>query len=97
MTPAERIERLLTDGSPITPADFPPQHDGKRFQVRRSGNEWQVYGVGVLHVCMCSDVRLANMVADALEAAADQNGSCESGSACDPTSGAACGVKAGSA
>lgn len=71
MTPAERIEQLLTDGSPITPADFPPQHDGRRFHVQRCGNEWQVYGVGVLHVCLCPDVRRANMVADALEAAAD--------------------------
>ncbi len=67
---AERIEQLLTDGSPITPADFPPQHDGKRFHVRWFGREYQVYGIGVLHVCLCPDARRANMVADALEMAA---------------------------
>lgn len=50
-------------------ADYPPQHDGKRFHVRELGSEWQVYGYGLLHVCMCDNREVADMISEALEAA----------------------------
>jgi hypothetical protein len=70
MSGSKRIEQLLTDGSPITSADFPPQADGRRFQVRVLNGGWQVYGLGLIHVCCCTTEGMADMVADALEAAA---------------------------
>jgi len=69
---SERLEKTITDGGQFTAADFPPhvRGDGKRFHVRILGNGWQVYGLGLIHVCLCDDGRMANMVAKALEAAA---------------------------
>ncbi len=64
---SDRLERLIIDGGPITPADFPPQHNGQRFQVRVLNGRWQVYGLGLVHVCLCATEPLANMVAEALE------------------------------
>jgi len=67
---AERLEKIITDGGSFTAADWAPYPDGKRFHVRSLNGGWQVYGLGLLHVCECSDGRMANMVANALEAAA---------------------------
>jgi len=73
---SERLEKTIIDGGQFTAADFPPhvRGDGNRFHVRILGNGWQVYGLGLIHVCLCSDVRMANMVADALAAAAAPTG-----------------------
>ena len=51
----------------MTPTDFARQHDGRRFQVRVLGKEWQVYGHGMEHIASCSRPECADMVADALE------------------------------
>jgi len=69
---SERLEQTIIDGGQFTAADFPPhvRGDGKRFHVRILGNGWQVYGLGLIYVCLCEDGRMANMIADALEAAA---------------------------
>ena len=45
--------------------------DGKRFHVRMFCQEWQVYGVGLQHICMCMTMEMADMIADALEAQAE--------------------------
>ena len=57
----------------MKPSDFPrfERGDGKRFHVRIFCQEWQVYGQGLIHVAMCMTEGMANMVADALEAAAE--------------------------
>lgn len=57
------------------PSDYEPHRgDGKRFHVREynpgSGRCYQVYGVGLDHICDCLDDELAKMVAAALEAEA---------------------------
>lgn len=64
---AERLEKAITDGMQFTASDFPPHPDGRRFHVREFGREWQVHGLGLAHVCMCSSVRMADIVAEALE------------------------------
>jgi hypothetical protein len=56
------------------PCDYPKQADGKRFQVRRLGSEYQVYGHGLEHVAICVTAELAEMVADSLELAAEIQG-----------------------
>jgi hypothetical protein len=57
----------------MKPSDFPrfERGDNKRFHVRQWGKEWQVYGTALIHVAMCDSGAMANMVADALEAAAE--------------------------
>lgn len=69
---SDRLEIAISEGRQFTAADFPPHvgSDGKRFHVRILGNGWQVYGLGLIHVCLCEDGRMANMVAAALEQAA---------------------------
>lgn len=67
---SKRLEKTIGDGGQFTAADFPPQGNGKRFHVRILGGGWQVYGLGLIHVCECHGERYANMIADALEAAA---------------------------
>lgn len=53
------------------PSQFEPHADGKRFHVRTcSGGLFRVCGMGLGHVCECTDARMAEMVADALEALA---------------------------
>lgn len=50
------------------PADFQPHPDGKRFHVRTyNGGMYQVYARDLEHVCDCTRVEMADMVADALE------------------------------
>lgn len=56
------------------PCDYPKQADGIRFQVRKLGNEYQVYAHAVEHVAMCVTSELAEMVADSLELAAEIQG-----------------------
>lgn len=48
---------------------FPPQHDGRRFQVRVLNGGWQVYAAGLEHICECTRAEFADMIADALEGA----------------------------
>lgn len=68
----DRLESKICEGGTFTAADFPKHvgSDGKRFHVRILGRVWQVYGLGLIHVCECSDGRMANMVSAALELAA---------------------------
>lgn len=61
------LEKLITSGTPIKPSDFPPQHNGERFRVRELGNEWQVYGIGVVNVCTCTSKSMAEMIQKSLE------------------------------
>lgn len=53
------------------PATFKRHRDGKRFHVRCLNGEMQVFGVALEHVAMCPDLPRANMVAAALELAAE--------------------------
>ena len=57
------------------PRDYEPfrRGDGRRFHVRvhDAAREWQVYGLGLLHICFCNTEEKANMVADALEEVAN--------------------------
>ncbi len=47
--------------------------DNRRFHVRvYNGGKYQVYGVGLHHVCECEVVEVADMIADTLEAAAER-------------------------
>lgn len=71
---AERLEKAITDGMQFTASDFPPHPDGRRFHVGEFGREWQVHGLGLAHVCMCSSVRMADMVAEALEKLSREQG-----------------------
>ena len=71
MSELDRLERLIIDGGPITPSDFPRQHNGQRFQVRVLGSLWQVYGLGMVHVCLCETEPMASMVAESLEESAE--------------------------
>jgi len=47
--------------------------DGKRFHVRVLSyrGSWQVYGMGIEHICECTDSDKADMIADALEFVGD--------------------------
>jgi len=45
--------------------------DGKRFHVRVLSGRWQVYAMGVEHICECDNSDKADMIAEALEAQAD--------------------------
>jgi len=45
--------------------------DGKRFHVRIHGQLWEVYGLGLDHICMCTSMEMADMIAAALEALAE--------------------------
>ena len=54
----------------IKPSDFPRPRmgDKRRFRARTyNGGKYQVYGSGLLHICECETVEMADMVADALE------------------------------
>ena len=57
----------------MKPSDFPrfERGDNKRFHVRQFCQDWQVYGQGLIHVCMCYSQGMANMIGDALEAVAE--------------------------
>ena len=68
------LEQAITTGAEFIASDFEPHPDGKRFHVREFGTEWQVYGRGLIHVCCCTNVRMADMVAAALEDAACRPG-----------------------
>ena len=68
------LEQAIATGAEFKPSDFEPHRDGKRFHVREFGTEHQVYGRGLVHVCMCTNVRMADMVAAALEDAACRPG-----------------------
>jgi hypothetical protein len=47
--------------------------DNRRFHCRvYNGDKWQVYGLGLDHVCECDSDPIALMIAEALEAMADQ-------------------------
>jgi hypothetical protein len=64
-TPVQRIG--------IRPCDYKPHHmgDGRRFHVREyNGGKYQVYGIGLEHICECERGEMADMIADALEAVA---------------------------
>lgn len=42
--------------------------DGKRFHVRTyDRGKWQVYGVGLDHICDCQNEEIANRIAYVLE------------------------------
>lgn len=45
---------------------------GLRFHVRTLNGQWQVYGVGLEHVCMCLTLEHANEIAAAIEEAAQR-------------------------
>ena len=75
----------------IRPRDYAPHRmgDGKRFHIRTyNGGKYQVYGVGLEHICECDRCDLAVMIADALEAVAKKctcpvlDGVLVTGSAC---------------
>lgn len=56
------------------PKEYEPfrMGDGKRFHVRTyNGGKWQVYGYGLDHICECDVRSNAEMVANALEQAAN--------------------------
>lgn len=57
----------------MKPSDFErhTRGDGKRFHARTINGKFQVYGFSLVHVCECVDKAAAQMVCDALEAAAD--------------------------
>lgn len=64
------VKRLV-----IRPRDYEPHcmGDCKRFHVREyNGGKYQVYGVGLDHICDCERGELADMIADALEAVANK-------------------------
>lgn len=77
---AGRLEKTISDGGVFTAADFPQVADGRRFTVSPHGTKnWEVSGTCIrdwlptpyqIHVCLCRDERMANMIADALHAAA---------------------------
>jgi hypothetical protein len=49
--------------------------DNRRFHVRTyNGGKWQVYGLGLEHICECDRESMARMVAEALERAAEKGG-----------------------
>lgn len=54
-------------------SDFEPhtRGDGRRFHVRAFNHHWQVYGLGLQHVCLCETADAAEMIAEALEVKAD--------------------------
>lgn len=46
--------------------------DGKRFHAREyNGGLYQVYAVGLEHVCECTTCEMADMICEALETVAD--------------------------
>lgn len=49
--------------------DYPRNcyNDNKRFNYREIGKEFQVYGLGLKHVCICNMEETAIMVMNALE------------------------------
>ena len=48
--------------------------DGRRFHVRTyNGGLWQVYGIGLHHICECLTQQVAEMVANSLEFAANHS------------------------
>lgn len=55
------------------PRDFPQRStgDGRRFVVREVDGKWHVCGSGLIHVAICAAPEMADMVADALEFAAE--------------------------
>jgi hypothetical protein len=57
----------------MNPSEFPQfRHgDGRRFHVRSLDDAWQVYGLGLRHVCTCSTGEAARMIADALDLSAN--------------------------
>lgn len=47
--------------------------DNRRFHARTyNGGKYQVYGVGLLHICECETGEMADMIADALEQQAER-------------------------
>lgn len=63
---------MTTDARPRkNPADYPPFRDGKRFHVHRDDLVWQVGGMGCDYICICDSADAAQMIADALELAAN--------------------------
>jgi len=66
------LEQAITTGAEFRASDFEPQpFDGLRFHIRTLGPQWQVYGRGLIHVCCCTNARMAGLIAAALESAAD--------------------------
>lgn len=64
----------MSDDKQKTPKDFERHRmgDGRRFHVgTHNGQRWQVYGVGLNHIAECPSQDLADMVAGALEQAAE--------------------------
>ena len=53
------------------PSKYRRHRDGNRFHVRCLNGEIQVFGVELEHVAMCHNLSTANMVAAALERAAE--------------------------
>ena len=51
------------------PAEFRPHAsgDGRRFHCRMLNGSFQVYGLGLHHICMTDTLTYGEMVADALE------------------------------
>lgn len=48
--------------------EFGRHRDGKRFQARTyNGGKYQVYGVGLYHICECETEEAADQVANAIE------------------------------
>ncbi len=65
----------MNDDKQKSPGDYQPyvMGDGRRFHVRTyNGGRWEVYGMGLEHVCDCLSQRAADMVAKALEQAAEK-------------------------
>ena len=57
---------------PSHPGEFEPHTgDGRRFHVRMLNGEFQVFGKCLAHIAMCTSLPKANMVAEALEQAAE--------------------------
>lgn len=77
----------------MRPSDFRRYHHshGERFQVREMCGQWEVYGT-LGSVCMCLTAEAADMVADALEAAAERHEAFPVSANCDSRAVRCCGT-----
>jgi len=71
--PTPELPGALPSASGSGSEAWPTQHSGNRFEYRILNGEWQVYGNGLLHVCMCNCESTADMITRALNKQMPQN------------------------